>query len=387
MRPDMPFPLYQENGSTFKNTYLRPRHEGSGDITPWLAFMQHLLPNDVEREWFCDWLAHKYVNPHVPGVACVMVATDVEVATFGAGRGLLGSIVSKLIGESYVRGLDFEMLTGATSQAQFTDWRAKTLMVLVNESKSESDSTRWSTRHAVYERLKSLVEPRAVKHTFAVKGKPEIHAYSFTSYLIASNHSDAVQIPYNDRRFTVLSNGPSIAEEMAETIAAWMVQPGNIAELARWLEARDLSNFSAYTPLPTEAKTLMAELSRTDSDDAWATVKERVGKTGLFTSEQIVSAVQAELNDFASLSDIKRWVNRRVKAEAMKVTQNYRMPPKQGRHWILCWRGCDQKLLPLLHAETAQRAVDTTSKRLQEDGRSGVGAAILSIVPTNDEEK
>src|SRR6185295_16366436 len=68
MRPDQPFPVYEEDGEFFKNTYRRPQHVGVGDIQPWLDFMKHLLPDDVEREWFLDWLAHKQRYPDTPGV-------------------------------------------------------------------------------------------------------------------------------------------------------------------------------------------------------------------------------------------------------------------------------------------------------------------------------
>ncbi|HWN85880.1 MAG TPA: PriCT-2 domain-containing protein, partial [Vicinamibacterales bacterium] len=103
MRPDKPFPLYQENGATYKNTYLRPKHEGSGDIAPWLAFMEHLVPAAEEREWFCNWLAHKHRFPGVPGVAVVMVAVDDAGPVYGAGRGILRDIVARLLGPKYVK--------------------------------------------------------------------------------------------------------------------------------------------------------------------------------------------------------------------------------------------------------------------------------------------
>ena len=57
MRPDMPFPTYQVENVIYKNTYRAPQHRGEGDIKPWLLFLAHLLPDERERNWFCDWLA------------------------------------------------------------------------------------------------------------------------------------------------------------------------------------------------------------------------------------------------------------------------------------------------------------------------------------------
>ncbi len=46
-------------------------------------------------------------------------------------------------------------------------------------------------------------------------------------------------IPANDRRFTVLTQRPGDDAEEAKAFAAWMEAPGNIAELSRFLAARD----------------------------------------------------------------------------------------------------------------------------------------------------
>jgi hypothetical protein len=378
MRPDMPFPLYQENGSTFKNTYLRPRHEGSGDITPWLAFMQHLLPIAEEREWFCNWLAHKHINPGVPGVAVVMVAADNNGPVYGAGRGMLGSIIKQLLGPRYVKYLDFDIFTGKSAQGVYTDWGAYATMMIVNEARDTGDSGRWTERRAVYERLKEIVDPRAIERTFTSKGKPAFQALSFTSYLIASNNKDALQIPEDDRRITALSNGGRMTPEMAEALQTWMEQPGNIAELAHWLEARDLTAFDVYTPLKTKTKAVMQRLSRTDLDDAWDEVKKQIGPTGLFTSEQVKAAVLAELGDHTVGESARQWVHRRVRAEAMRV-EDYRMP-RPRRHWILCWCDCDERLLSKFNAQTAQSAVEATGKKLTEGGGSGP-AVILNFPP------
>jgi hypothetical protein len=385
MRPDMPFPTYQENGLVYKNTYRRPQHVGNGDIEPWLEFMRHLLPVETEREWFCSWLAHKHRHPAIPGAGVIMVAASPEGPVYGTGRGLLRDIIARLLGPKYVRPIDFDIFTGKSSQGVFTDFGAYALMVTVNEARDNAESGRWSERRAIYERLKEIVDPRAIERTFTSKGKPAFQARSCASYLIASNNRDALQIPPDDRRIAALVNGERMPAQMAAGLEAWMDAPGNIAELARWLERRDLGNFNAYEAPETAAKKVMQELARTDLDDAWSAVKRRIGPKGLFTGELIRTAMQEELSDYTMGDEIKRWLRRRIRAEAVRV-KDYRLSPAQGRHWILSWRDYDDKLLPSVSESAARSAVETTTRALLGTEPSTIGATILGLKhPSGDD--
>ena len=111
------------------------------------------------------------------------------------------------------------------------------MLVTVNEAKDTPEFGRWSERRAVYERLKELVDPRAIERTFLKKGQQAFQAPAFASYLIASNNRDALQIPPGDRRVAALANGGQLPGAQAKVLQAWMEQPGNIAALAGFLEA------------------------------------------------------------------------------------------------------------------------------------------------------
>jgi uncharacterized protein DUF5906 len=365
MRPDRDFPIYREGGQTFKNTFRRAEHSGSGDITEWTQFMAHLLPIAVEREWFLDWLAHKWCYPAIPGVAVVMVAVDAGGRPlYGAGRGILRDIIARLLGAKYVRPIDFNILTGTSSQATYTDWAAYSLLVTVNEAKEHVDAGRWSERRATYERLKELIDPRPTERTFQVKGLPAFRGLCFASFFVASNHSDALQIPPEDRRFAVLSNGKRMAAEMADKLAAWMEQEGNIAELARSLEQRDLTKFDPYLAFDTTAKVTMQELARDDLDEALAAIKDKLGPTALFTSEQIRLAVLIELEGttLGGGELIRARIQRRLRAMArqvnggkgdLRVSQTVHGGEQRAR--ILCWRDYNGPVE--VDAESAESAV------------------------------
>lgn len=376
MRPDLPFPLCTIDGKLWKNTYRRARHHGEGDIAPWHAFMAHLLPDPVERAWFENWLAHKWQHPEVPGVACVMVAANANGPVYGTGRGILRDIMAALFGQSYVTTVEYDMLSGRNSQAKYTSWQAYSLMVVVNEAREESDSGRWTVQRATYERFKEIVDPRRVMRLFHVKGEKPFMGISFSTYLIATNNADALQIPADDRRFTVLSNGVRMTTDMAVLLTHWMEQPGNIAVLARYLDTRDLTGFQMHEPLRTAAKTVMQELSQTDFDLAGEAVRRRYQRHMLFTGEELLAHFMLEMPEDERRSELYRRLARqwlRRYATAVNYEQNWRMPvdPMGRRNRILRWR--DYSGPPINSRRQARAAVEAAraGHGLHEVGKPG----------------
>jgi len=366
MRPDRDFPIYIENGDTFKNTYRRPQHTAAGgDVELWLEFMEHLLPEAKEREWFLDWLAHKYINPHIPSVAVVMVAAGIDGPVYGTGRGKLKEILSRLMGPRYVKPLDFDLFSGKSSQATYTDWGAYSTLVVVSESKDTIDSGRWSAQRAVYERLKEIVDPRPVVRTFTMKNRQAFEAVSFASYLVFSNNFDPLQIPDNDRRITALANGAQMSAEMAQALDDWMDKPANIAELGAWLESSDLSEFNPYAPLKTATKARMQAMSRSEFDEAIADVRRIVGAGGLFTRPQIQAAVaeRMEGGEGANLAAVIRVQVRRATTEVPSTVDIRVDLPGYSRQRVYCWIGYAGP--EVKNKEAAVQMVEATAARLK----------------------
>jgi len=363
MRPDRPFPWFTESSKLVKNTYLQPVHQGDGDIAVWLAFVEHLLPDPIERDWFLNWLAHKHRNPGIPGVAVVMMACSPTGPVYGTGRGMLKDVLTRLWGAAYVRPIGFDIITGKSGQADFTDWAAYATLVVVDESKDTPDAGKFSDRRATYERLKEIVDPRPVTRHFTVKNQQAFYAPCFASYLICSNNRDALQIPEKDRRFAVLSNGAQLPEARADELQVWMDQPGNIATLARWLEAYALAaGFSAYRPLDTAAKRNMQTLARTDMDDWMDTIRERVGRQNLFTSEIIVSALSVLAGSEAHSDRFKAMARRRVKIDSMAPVFNLRVRRASGRQRVLVWHDYDGPDVATMKTEEIMAAVDASHR-------------------------
>ena len=212
-----------EDGLLVFNRYWPPAHptERRRDRDRSKPSSRGSFPDDVERDWFWHWLAHKARRPWVPMVAVIMVAEE-----FGTGRGTLFDILELLFGKDYVVPCTFGELTGTSAAARFNARLADALFVVVNEAVAE-DGHQQTQRRLHYDALKNVVDPSPTqRRRFEAKGQ---HAYaqpSAASTIIATHHRDVVKLPRDDRRFEVLTCGRKMTPAETAEIRAWMADPG-----------------------------------------------------------------------------------------------------------------------------------------------------------------
>ena len=255
------------------NSYRAPMHvtvdgpEASSYVSLWLEFMEHLLPIPAEREWFLDWLAHKAQNPTVPGVAVLMVAKS-----FGVGRGTLFEIVGGIFGDHNVKSVTANSLLGNGSQSQYTDWLANTLFVTTDEVLPDGDdgaSMAWRRKKA-YEHLKERVDPKPRRADIIRKTLPNYNDWIYASFLLATNHENALPIPKDDRRFVILTNSEVPLRKRADLYRRLNVErnpemnPRFASALSDWLMDRDVSAFDAHDPPLFDGKARMLEANVTE---------------------------------------------------------------------------------------------------------------------------
>ena len=61
-------------------------------------------------------------------------------ANSAQGRGLFFKVMHKLYGEEYSRAEDFDILEGSSGQSAFTDWRANSVLITIDEAQSSPTS-------------------------------------------------------------------------------------------------------------------------------------------------------------------------------------------------------------------------------------------------------
>ena len=200
-----------ETGQTWLNTYQPPRHGGAIQdevearraVAAWVRFLEHLVPDPREREWFEMWLAAKVQKPWLPNCGVVMVAE-----THGTGRGTLFDMLGAIMGERHVKPVSSTELMGGSGQGQYTDWLADALVVTCDELLAGNDAggaMEWKRRE-VYERLKTYVDPRARRVRIVRKGLPGYETEVYASFLMATNNPNALPLAEQDRRFAVVRN-------------------------------------------------------------------------------------------------------------------------------------------------------------------------------------
>lgn len=355
MRPDKPRPTYEDRGELWVNTYDPPVHDGAGgDASIGWEFMEQLLPDEREREWFMRWLAYKFRHPSVPGPAVVMVARKQ-----GTGRGTLAQLMKKLFGPKYVATLPFHIFAGKSYQSQYNDWAAEALVAVINES-SEIGGGAYAAKHNTYEHLKETVEPRMEERLIVRKGDRSFMAVSFTSYIIATNNPDALPIPPEDRRFAVLSNGEPREPEFWEAVNAWMGEPANVASFAAELRALDLGDYSPNAaPLRTEAKDAMTELGRSDLDRAFDMAMENL-PADVYVAGQVINLMRAAMHEF-EYEFPQSW---QAMAKRMITKGGHRVGVKDGINWHPMIEG---KRHPVYAKTAAAARLWQASDRLREE--------------------
>ena len=292
MRPDQPRPTFTEDGYAIFNRYRPPAHPATGgNLAVFESYFARLIPDEAERTWMWHWLAHKARRPWIPMVAVIMVAEE-----FGSGRGTLFDILELVFGKDYVAPCSFGELTGKAPGARFNARLADALFVVVNEAVDE-DGHQQSQRRTTYDALKNAFEPSpTARRRFEQKNQHVGAQRAAISGIIATQHTDVVKLPWDDRRFSVITCGAKMMAAQIAAIRAWMAVPENIGALHRALQATPaaaLEDFDPFgTPPPFAGRLEMIGLGKTDVEDAYEAAMAALKGCSLFTRTQARAADQ-----------------------------------------------------------------------------------------------
>jgi hypothetical protein len=266
-------PLFEKGGSLWVNPYRGPAwSDGQYDmkhVQPFLDFLEYLLPDADERAYFIQWLSAKAQNPRFRGTGIIM-----QTQAFGTGRGTLAAMVNQ-IWQDKTAGVEFDTLIRSEG---FNGWEAFPL-VIVGEARESTSKIESKGAHKAYETLKQRMDTSVVRGKINEKFQPEKQIDICSSYLLFTNHINAVAVPQEDRRITVLSN-PMTAEspQYFVDVYRWLDAgkfPNNLAEhdqwawhVWHWLLEQDTDTAKLALPLRTSAKQLMTDSAQTPMERA-----------------------------------------------------------------------------------------------------------------------
>ncbi len=294
MRPDMPYPFFEEDGVKYFNTYRPHDLPVNGDASVGLGLLDALLPIESERDYFKQWMAYKVQHPETRGPGIIMVAND----TFGTGRGTLVEIIKDMFAPHLTRIVDFDTLTGKGTQGQYNEWLSDAVLVAVNEAQEVgSTGSKWQNRQNAYEHLKNIVDPGHHDVYIKRKGLGNYQGKTYASILVMTNHMDSVILPKGDRRFAILENGTVSDPAYWEMVHAWRKKPENIGAMRQWFLEYNVGDYKPYAPPPmTHAKHDMVDAGESVLDKAVNHIFANM-KGPLLVRDQLLIALEDYIAD------------------------------------------------------------------------------------------
>ena len=296
--------LYEPEGATLHdidgvvhfNTYRAPSHAVvGGEPLVYLEHIEWLIPDEAERELFHSWVAQKLQKPSCRSYAMVLVsdlAEGEEGERYGTGRSTVGDILGRVF-QSGVSKLELSDITGhGDSQSAYNDWADGTLLAVVEETKEEAAD--WRMDHAAYERVKKVIDTRPIP---GVRVKPKYgkiyETTLYANFLFFTNHSDALQLPPDDRRFCVLDNakGRRSYEEYG-ALQEFLRNDRQIAQLYWWYMGRDISEYEHVYPPMTPAKERMISQAKHGLDEIWEMALAQIEKP-MVTQKHLIDVCTA----------------------------------------------------------------------------------------------
>ena len=271
--------LFEEDGCQWLNLWREPEVQPEL-VTPeaavtWLKFLEHLIPDEAERDWFERFVANKIVNPRFRGAGILMVAASTQ----GAGRSTLMSILHEVFGKfaTYVSAAQL------FDSNQRNGWMERALWAFGNEI---GFSTRYNDKVQAYERLKDLVDPAQNKVRLDEKYQRPRDALIYTTFLLATNRPDALPISSDDRRFMVITNGGAMPESLRQEL------------FERWFRGSDPSpklvhTLRAYYRARGEA--LMGDVTDLTDAPKWAAGREELIDAGRTDVDEVFEQALARI--------------------------------------------------------------------------------------------
>jgi hypothetical protein len=180
-----------EDGERAINAYIpgtiRPR---SGNIKPWMEFLEHLLPNEAERHQVMRWVATLIARPQVRMKYSLLMISKQT----GVGKSILSEILAELVGKHNVSSPSEQQILG-----QFNPWAALKRLCVIEEIYQGHSWKMANVLKAVQTAERITVNRKNVEeHTVNC----QLHIYA------SSNSLQALKLDDEDRRWYV----PEITE-------------------------------------------------------------------------------------------------------------------------------------------------------------------------------
>jgi hypothetical protein len=226
------------------------------DIPPSIkTILMSLCGDDVTLTHFINWIAYKMQTRRKMRTAWVFTGTQ------GTGKGILfDKILAPIFKAEYCR-----LMTLDTIADTFSSYIETSLFVGIDEAHVGNSAAGTKLLNKLKNRItEPLVEVRRMRtDTYS--------ATNYCEYIFFSNHTDAMRIHDDDRRFNV---APHQHQSMTRPTEAFMADiKAELPEFADYLWSYDVDLDAVDAPLENEHKARMAQNSSSQHDQFFNAVK------------------------------------------------------------------------------------------------------------------
>jgi hypothetical protein len=274
--------LVARDGLAYGNRWrdARPAPK-AGDVSPWLAHVERMVPEEFEREHLLNALAHKVQFPaHKINHAILMGGNH------GSGKDTLFAPFFWAIGGdakancSLVKNEDLNSQWGYALECE--------VMEIAELRQAEAKD-----RRALENTLKPII---AAPPELLMVNRKGLHPYMALNrvFVIAfSNERVAISLPSEDRRWFVLwCDASKLPEAQAVSLWNWYQHRAGFEAVAHYLHTRDVSDWNPSAPPPmTEAKLIMVEHGMSTAESFL--VDQMTRRVGEFSRGAIASPFHA----------------------------------------------------------------------------------------------
>ncbi|MDX1486602.1 MAG: DUF5906 domain-containing protein [Acidiferrobacterales bacterium] len=185
---------FEHEGMSMVNTYRAPLLEpptaldddGQGVVDMFLSHLAMTVEDPREQGIILDWMTWVYQNPG-QRVNWALLLQGAQ----GSGKSYFASVLQMLMGR-LVTSLDPTAIAG-----RFTGWAHGSLVVVVEEVRISG-----TNKYEVLDRMKPFITNAVVQ--IEEKGRDHRTVPNFTSYMMLTNHKDAIPLTQGDRRYCVI---------------------------------------------------------------------------------------------------------------------------------------------------------------------------------------
>jgi hypothetical protein len=336
--------LVAREGMVYGNRWRDARPQPvAGDVSPWLAHVERMVPEQFEREHLLNALAHKVQFPtHKINHAILMGGNH------GSGKDTLFAPFFWAIGGyaktncSLVKNEDLSSQWGYALECE--------VMEIAELRQAEAKD-----RRALENTLKPII---AAPPEYLMVNRKGLHPYYALNrvFVIAfSNERVAISLPSEDRRWFVLwCEAAKLPEAQAVSLWNWYQHRGGFEAVAHYLHTRDVSAWNPTAPPPmTEAKAIMVEHGMSTAESFLVDqMRRRVGEFSRGVIASPFHAICDRLQGYAP--------------GGVKIVQAALLHALKEANWVDCGRAASRLYSTKKHIYCAPELAKSSKSELRD---------------------